>query len=85
MHASNYSDVIVRDPVTFEVLPDGEAGVVQTLSTLPESYPGHSLLTEDVGAIIEDGRCKCGRYGRAIRIDGRLGRAEVRGCSDSYA
>lgn len=85
MHASNYSDVIVRDPVTFEVLPDGEAGVVQILSILPESYPGHSLLTEDVGAIIEDGRCECGRYGRAIRIDGRLDRAEVRGCSDSYA
>lgn len=85
MHASNYSDVIVRDPVTFEVLPEGETGVLQVLSTLPESYPGHSLLTEDVGAVIGGGRCECGRYGRAIRIDGRLGRAEVRGCSDSYA
>lgn len=85
MHASNYSDVIIRDPVTFEVLPDGQAGVLQILSTLPESYPGHSLLTEDVGAIIGDGLCECARHGRAIRIDGRLARAEVRGCSDSYA
>ncbi len=85
MHASNYSDAIVRDPVTFEVLPEGEVGALQILSTLPQSYPGHSLLTEDVGAIVGDGPCACGRYGRAIRIDGRLARAEVRGCSDSYA
>ena len=85
MHASNYSDAIVRDPATFEVLPDGEAGALQILSTLPESYPGHSLLTEDVGAIVGDGPCACGRHGRSIRIDGRLARAEVRGCSDSYA
>lgn len=85
MHASNYSDVIVRDPVTFEVLPNGATGVLQILSTLPESYPGHSLLTEDVGAIVGSDPCECGRNGRAIRIDGRLARAEVRGCSDSYA
>lgn len=85
MHASNYSEVIIRDPVTFEVLPEGSTGVLQVLSTLPESYPGHSLLTEDVGAIVQSDRCKCGRHGKAIRIDGRLARAEVRGCSDSYA
>lgn len=84
MHASDYSEVIVRDPVTFAVLPKNEAGVLQLMSTLPISYPGHSLLTEDVGEIISDDVCLCGRNGKSIKIHGRLERAEVRGCSDSY-
>lgn len=85
MHASDYSEVIVRDPVTFSVLPQNEAGVLQLMSTLPLSYPGHSLLTEDVGEIVSDDVCLCGRNGKSIKIHGRLERAEVRGCSDSYA
>lgn len=84
MHASDYSEVIVRDPVTFSVLPKNEAGVLQLMSTLPLSYPGHSLLTEDVGEVISDDVCLCGRNGKSIKIHGRLERAEVRGCSDSY-
>jgi hypothetical protein len=84
MHASDYSEVIVRDPVTFSVLPKNEAGVLQLMSTLPLSYPGHSLLTEDVGEILSDDVCLCGRNGKSIKIHGRLERAEVRGCSDSY-
>lgn len=85
MHASDYSDVLVRDPVTLDLLPNNVPGVLQLLSTLPLSYPGHSLLTEDVGEIVSDQVCRCGRNGKSIRIHGRLERAEVRGCSDSYA
>ena len=62
----------------------GQDGVIQVFSTLPESYPGHSILTEDFGRVSKDEKCKCGRFGTTIKIDGRLPDAEIRGCSDVY-
>ena len=84
MHASMFSDVLVRDTNSLDILPPGEHGIIQVLSTLPESYPGHSLLTEDIGYIHEDKKCECGRYGTSVVILGRLTGAEIRGCSDAY-
>lgn len=85
LHASNYSDVIIRDPEDFSVKPMGEKGIIQTVSVLPHSYPGHSLLTEDVGMVLGEDDCPCGRKGKYIKIIGRLKSAEIRGCSDTYA
>ena len=53
MHASNLSDIIIRRPHDFSIADVGEAGIIQTLSILPTSYPGHSLLTEDEGILLE--------------------------------
>lgn len=83
LHVPAYAEAIVRDPLTLRPLPLGESGVIQVLSELPASYPGHSLLTEDVGAILGEDDCPCGRLGRSLRVDGRLPRAELRGCSDT--
>lgn len=83
LHAPVFADVIVRDPVTLRPLPNGEPGVLQVLSTLPRSYPGHSLLTEDVGVVLGDDDCPCGRLGRTFAVHGRLPEAELRGCSDT--
>lgn len=85
LHASNYSDVIIRDPEDFSVKPIGEKGIIQTVSVLPHSYPGHSLLTEDEGMVLGEDDCPCGRKGKYIKILGRLKSAEIRGCSDTYA
>ncbi|MDR2264267.1 MAG: acyl-protein synthetase [Enterobacter asburiae] len=84
-HASIFSDVIIRDPLDFSACPPGKPGIVQVLSTLPESYPGHSLLTEDEGILLGEDDCSCGRAGKYFRILGRLKNAEIRGCSDTYA
>lgn len=84
MHASVYSEVIIRDPLTLDVLPAGAEGVIQVFSSLPESYPGHSILTEDVGVRSEDHLCECGRFGSGVEVLGRLPDAEIRGCSDVY-
>lgn len=62
-----------------------EKGIVQVLSILPHSYPGHSLLTEDEGIVLGDDGCLCGRLGKYFKISGRLKNAEIRGCSDTYA
>jgi hypothetical protein len=85
LHASIFSDIIVRDPVTFSPLGPGETGLVQLLSLLPLSYPGHSILSEDLGEILGLDDCPCGRKGTYFRIHGRVKNAEIRGCSDTYA
>ena len=85
LHASNYSDMFIRRPSDFSVCETGERGIIQVVSVLPHSYPGHSLLTEDEGMIVGEDDCPCGRKGKYIRIFGRLSSAELRGCSDTYA
>lgn len=85
LHASVFSDVICRRPHDFSECALGETGIIQVVSAIPESYPGHSLLTEDEGVVLGIDDCPCGRKGKYFRIDGRLKNAEIRGCSDTYA
>lgn len=85
LHASVFSDVIVRNPLDFSEAKIGERGILQVVSTIPESYPGHSLLTEDEGMILGEDDCPCGRKGKYFKIFGRLKNAEIRGCSDTFA
>ena len=84
LHASIWSDVLFRRAKDFSVCGVGEQGIVQVLSPLPGSYPGHSLLTEDTGVLLGEDDCPCGRLGKYFSITGRIPRAEVRGCSDTY-
>jgi hypothetical protein len=83
LHTPAYADVIVRDRMTLEPLASGEEGLIQVLSILPRSYPGHSLLTEDLGTIAGEDDCSCGRMGKRFTVAGRLPQAELRGCSDT--
>ena len=85
LHASVFSDVICRRAADFSVCDIGEKGIIQVVSVLPESYPGHSLLTEDEGVILGQDDCPCGRKGKYFKVIGRLKNAEIRGCSDTYA
>lgn len=85
LHTSIFSDVIARKPKDFSICDFGEPGILQVVSTIPESYPGHSLLTEDEGVIIGEDDCPCGRKGKYFRINGRIANAEIRGCSDTFA
>lgn len=85
LHTSSYSDVITRRASDFSPCAFGEPGIIQVLSMLPESYPGHSLLTEDEGIVLGEDDCPCGRKGKYFRVLGRIANAEIRGCSDTYA
>lgn len=84
LHSSIYSDVMIRDHRDFASLPFGQQGLVQLQSLLPLSYPGHSILSEDVGELLGEDDCSCGRKGKYFKISGRIKNAEVRGCSDTY-
>jgi hypothetical protein len=82
LYCPDFADVVVRDPKTWRELPPGEPGLLEVVSTLPTSYPGHILLTEDLGVVhgIDDGDWP----GKRFSVLGRLPRAEARGCSDTY-
>lgn len=84
LHPPHFADVLIRDPVTWEVAPDGTPGVVQVLSALPRSYPGHVLLTEDLGVVESTTKSAAGWSGKGLRILGRVPRSEIRGCSDTH-
>lgn len=84
LHSSIFSDVITRRARDFTCCEFGEPGVIQVVSILPKSYPGHSLLTEDEGVLLGEDNCPCGRKGKYFKINGRIKGAEIRGCSDTY-
>jgi phenylacetate-coenzyme A ligase PaaK-like adenylate-forming protein len=85
LHTSIYSDIVTRRRVDFQPAEFGEVGVIEVVSILPTSYPGHVLLTEDEGVILGEDDCSCGRLGKYFQINGRIQNAEPRGCSDTYA
>lgn len=80
-HAPTYSDVIVRDIETKEVLPPGVPGLLEFVSPIPHSYPGNVVLTDDIG-VIENSVNSCNRSGTRFKVLGRLKKAEIRGCGD---
>lgn len=84
LHVPSFAEVIIRRAADWSEAPMGEEGLIQVISCLPHSYPGHSLLTEDIGALTGEDDCPCGRKGRTFRVKGRLPKAEVRGCSDTF-
>ncbi len=84
LHASAWSDVIIRDPRDFKPLGVGQPGLIELLSVIPRSYPGHALLSEDEGVLLGIDDCPCGRKGRYFKVLGRIQNAETRGCSDTY-
>jgi hypothetical protein len=76
--APAYSEVFVRDPYTLRPLPPGESGLLQFLTPLPHSYPGISVLLDDVGRIVSrDER------GTRFEVVGRAKGSEIRGCGDT--
>lgn len=85
LYPPNFADIIIRDPESWEALPAGKPGVIQLLSLLPHSYPGHSILTEDLGAVEAIDTGIEGWNGKGLRILGRVPKAELRGCSDVIA
>jgi Acyl-protein synthetase, LuxE len=85
LYPPDFAEVIIRNPATWQPAKDGESGIIQVLSLLPRSYPGHSLLTEDLGVLTTLTDSASGLSKRGLRVLGRLPRTELRGCSDTFA
>jgi len=84
LHSSIFSDVLIRRK-DLSVAPFRESGMIEVISLLPSSYPGHLLLTEDHGEIFGEDNCLCGRKGTYFKVYGRIQKAEMRGCSDTFS
>lgn len=82
-HVPAYSDIIIREPNSFEPVRNGEQGFIQLLSPVPNSYPGISLITDDMGVIIGDDGCGCGRRGKHFIFKERAKKSEIKGCGDT--
>lgn len=83
-HAPNFADIIIRDHYTLEETEVGKEGYIEVLNSLPDSYPGMSILTEDIGIILGVDDCPCGRKGKYFRFKSRVEKAEIRGCGDTF-
>ena len=86
LYPPNFADVIVRDPSRAGEAAMGSRVSCRWSALLPLSYPGHSLLTEDLGVVHGCDDSKCGRLGKYF-FDARpcAASAELRGCSDTHA
>ena len=84
-HAPVFGEVVIRDPLTLAPVTEGGIGIIQLCSVLPTSFPGYSLLTEDLAKVIRFDGCPCGRRGISFRFAGRVPKAETRGCGNVQA
>ncbi len=80
-HTSVFSEIFIRDQY-FNNLEFNKKGLVQLISLIPVSYPGHNILTEDIGEIFGEDTCKCGLKGKYFKVYGRLQKSEIRGCGN---
>ncbi len=83
--APAYAEVIVRDPITLEALPEGETGLLEFITPLPHSYPGMALLVDDMGRIVSRDGSENGQFGTRFEVVGRAQGSEIRGCGDTLA
>ena len=73
----NYSRVLVRDPISMEVLPYGRVGLLQFICCYNTSYPSFNYLSTDIGKVIktDDG------MGDELVLLGRAGQTKHSGCA----
>lgn len=80
-HVPPWCYISLRDADDFDQeVGVGKIGVVGILDSACHSYPGF-ILTEDVGRILRDGTCKCGRVGQVLEHERRLEGAELDRCA----
>ncbi len=79
-HETDHTKVLIRDKY-LNVLGKNKKGFLQLISTVPESYPGNSILTEDYAKVVYK-KCSKSKNYKQFELFGRVEKAEIRGCSD---
>lgn len=79
-HETDHTKVLIRDKY-LNVLDKNKKGFLQLISTVPESYPGNSILTEDYAKIVYK-KCSKSKNYKQFELLGRVEKAEIRGCGD---
>ncbi len=79
-HVPPWGDLIFRDPETMAPVKEGKKGLLNVINPLATSWPGISILLDDVAVLISEKKCKCGRYGKSFNEIERAVGVEARGC-----
>ena len=74
----SFSELIVRDTKTLKPVKDGEIGFLQFISPIQTSYPGLSIINDDLGRVVL-------RSNQVVEFEiiGRPESAVPRGCGDT--
>ncbi|MGC4059461.1 MAG: hypothetical protein QM749_00835 [Aquabacterium sp.] len=80
LHVPPWLYIRARDPGSFDTLASGQSGVLSYLDPTAQSYPGF-LLSDDLGNVVENHACACGRTSDVLHIERRLNTVESRGCA----
>ena len=84
-HVPIFADILIRDIHNQKILPYRTPGFIQILCSVPNSYPGISILTDDIGEILGEDGCPCGRKGKYFLFTKRSEIADPKGCGDTLA
>ncbi len=79
-HIPVYNRVIVRDPLTHEVLPDNKTGLLEFVTPYNAMMPNLAILSTDLGYLDKE-RCSCGRNAPTFTLVGRGGLTRHKGCA----
>lgn len=78
-HIPIYSRILIRDPLSLKVMPNGQEGLMNLITPYNMAQPNISVLATDL-AIVKD-NCSCGIKGNYITSIRRGGVSKNRGCA----
>lgn len=78
-HIPIYSRVLIREPLSLEVLPYGEEGLMNLITPYNLAQPNISVLATDLAVVKEN--CPCGLEGDYVASIRRGGISKHRGCA----
>ncbi|MBI4424663.1 MAG: acyl-protein synthetase LuxE [Elusimicrobia bacterium] len=79
-HVPVFNRVLVRDPVTLDVVAPGEPGLLELITPFNAMIPNLAILSTDLGRL-DAGPCPCGYESPTFSILGRGGLAKHKGCA----
>jgi len=82
-HVPESSIFLIKSEANGAVLDYGVEGLLQVNSILPNSYPGASIMTDDLGLLLHPKHCNCGNRNPIFEHRGRIKKSEIRGCGGS--
>ena len=80
LHIPPWLYVRAREPASLAVVASGAPGVLSYLDPTALSYPAF-ILSDDLGLVIENVACPCGRQSDVLHVERRLNTVESRGCA----
>lgn len=84
-HVPVYSRVMIRDPDSFEPLPNGEVGLVNLITPMVAATPILSVMTDDLGVLHDGKECGCGISAPYLEIIGRVAPDSIKTCAAGAA